>query len=80
VPGYIGARNVKWLSRIDLQYTPSDNRFQAKECRLFPAHVMEEPAESSEGLMLGEPSVNAVTCSPSKGETLPAPSLSRGTP
>ncbi len=39
VPGYIGARSVKWLSRITLQEKPSDNYFQAKAYRLFPAAV-----------------------------------------
>ena len=29
VPGYIGARSVKWLSRIVLSDRPSDNHFQA---------------------------------------------------
>ncbi|HSU84889.1 MAG TPA: molybdopterin-dependent oxidoreductase, partial [Thermoanaerobaculia bacterium] len=39
VPGYIGARSVKWISRITLQESPSDNYFQAKAYRLFPASV-----------------------------------------
>ncbi len=36
VPGYIGARSVKWLSTVTLQDEPSDNYFQAKAYRLFP--------------------------------------------
>ena len=33
VPGYIGARSVKWLTRITLSGEPSDNWFQARDYR-----------------------------------------------
>jgi sulfite oxidase len=36
VPGYIGARSVKWLSAISIQETPSDNYFFTHAYRLFP--------------------------------------------
>jgi sulfite oxidase len=70
VPGYIGARSVKWLSGIALQDAPSDNYFQAQQYKLFPPYVTEEPDDPSEGFALGESSVNAVTCRPSDGETI----------
>jgi sulfite oxidase len=70
VPGYIGARSVKWLSGITLQDAPSDNYFQAQEYKLFPPYVTEETVDFSKGLMLGEISVNAVICKPSDGETV----------
>jgi sulfite oxidase len=35
VPGYIGARSVKWLTTITLQTTPSKNYFQDHAYRLF---------------------------------------------
>ena len=69
VGGYTGARSVKWLSNITLQDAPSTNHFQAKSYKLFPPYVREEPADSAEGLALGETSVNSVICRPQEGET-----------
>ncbi|HVS00305.1 MAG TPA: molybdopterin-dependent oxidoreductase [Thermoanaerobaculia bacterium] len=72
VPGYIGARSVKWLSTITVQDRPSDNYFQAKAYRLFPADVNAENVDWESGLMLGELPVNSVICSPGDGESLAA--------
>jgi len=72
VPGYIGARSVKWLSRITLREGPSDNYFQAKAYRLFPSSVGPENVDWEKGMMLGESPVNSVICSPLPGETRPA--------
>jgi sulfite oxidase len=60
VPGYIGARSVKWLEAIHLQEAPSDNHFQARAYR----SSAEEP--------LTETPVNAVIWQPAPGETLAA--------
>src|SRR5438270_191922 len=62
VPGYIGARSVKWLSRITLQEAPSDNYFQATAYRLFPAAVRPETVVWETGMMLGESPVNSAIC------------------
>jgi len=72
VPGYIGARSVKWLSGITLQDAPSDNYFQAHEYKLFPPYVTEETVDYSKGFALGEISLNAVICSPSDGAPVQA--------
>jgi len=72
VPGYIGARSVKWLSRITLQEGPSDNYFQAKAYRLFPAWMGPDNVEWEKGLMLGEGPVSSAICSPLEGDRLPA--------
>ena len=71
-PGYIGARSVKWLSRITLQDAPSDNHYQAREYKLFPPGATEETADPSEGMMLGELQVNAAICEPGDGARLTA--------
>jgi len=76
VGGYIGARSVKWLSSITLQEEPSTNFFQRSSYRLFPPYLQEEPADSPQGLMLGEISVNAAICRPKEGETVPAGDVS----
>src|ERR687890_1048159 len=75
VGGYIGARNVKWLDRISLQKTPSDNHYQAREYKLFPPDVTAETADFSQGEMLGEIPLNSVVCDPTEGAVLAAGSV-----
>jgi len=72
VPGYIGARSVKWLARITLDEHPSRNRFQAKAYKLFPPGVDPAAAGPDEGVMLGELAVNSAILAPAPGATLPA--------
>ena len=71
VPGYIGARSVKWLDEITLQAEPSDNYFQSVAYRLFPPSVNASNVVEDEGRMLGELFVSAAICSPLEGERLP---------
>ena len=68
VPGYIGARSVKWVERIELRDTPSDNHYQAKAYRWLPSP--DTPVESAE--MLGELWVNVLVTAPAAGSRLPA--------
>ncbi len=70
VPGYIGARSVKWLTRITLQEEPSDNYFQAVAYRLFPPEVTAETVDWNAGRMLGDLALTSVICSPLDGETV----------
>jgi len=78
VPGYIGARSVKWLSNINLQREPSDNDFQAHSYKLFPPQTTAETADWPSGLMLGELPVTAVICAPASGEVAAGPTLVQG--
>jgi sulfite oxidase len=71
VPGYVGARCVKWLSAITLEREPSDNYFQRRSYRLFPPGVREGDIDWERGLMLGELAVNSAICRPGDGEVLP---------
>ena len=71
-PGYIGARSIKWLGRIQLQGEPSHNYFQRQAYRLFPPQVSPETVHWDEGLMLGEMSLTSAICSPAQGDRLPA--------
>jgi sulfite oxidase len=63
VPGYIGARSVKWLQEINLRVTPSTNLFHAHAYRLFPPGVSPASADWEHALELGELSVNSCICS-----------------
>ena len=69
VPGYIGARSVKWLSQITVSEQPSTNYYQARTYRLYPKRVRSETARE-QGFSLGETPVNSVICEPREGEVL----------
>jgi sulfite oxidase len=72
VPGYIGARSVKWVTNIHVQAHPSTNYFQVHAYKRFPADVHGEPADWASGQMLGELPLNAVICQPQEGARLTA--------
>ncbi len=72
VPGYIGARSVKWVERITLQDRPSDNYFQATAYRLLPAEADPAAAGPGDGLSLGAVAVNADILRPADGAVLTA--------
>ncbi len=70
VPGYIGARSVKWLREISVQPHPSENYYQAHAYKIFPPNVRADTVDWTRGLMLGELPVNAVICEPGEGSVL----------
>jgi sulfite oxidase len=72
VPGYIGARSVKWLASIVLQEAPSTNYYQACAYKLFPPHMQAENADWTQGQMLGALPLNSVIFRPYEGELLQA--------
>ena len=45
VPGYIGARSVKWLATIVIQKEESSNYFQKNDYKVFPSHVTWDTVE-----------------------------------
>ena len=72
VPGYIGARSVKWLGEISVQEEPSTNYFQQKDYKLLPADMDLESLDWSAGFSLGEIHVNSAICVPLDGAEVPA--------
>jgi len=72
VPGYIGARSVKWVQRITASRQPSDNYFQATAYRLLPADFPPASAAPGTGLSLGSVALNADILVPDDGADLPA--------
>jgi sulfite oxidase len=72
VPGYVGARSVKWIHRVTAQDRPSDNYFQSRSYRLLPADADPELAAPGEGLQLGPVAVNGDILQPEDGATVPA--------
>jgi sulfite oxidase len=69
VPGYIGARSVKWLERIEVRSEPSFGYFQHVAYRLLPEDGTPAPGA---GMPLGLVALNADVLSPADGETVPA--------
>ncbi|MEV5333678.1 sulfite oxidase [Streptomyces werraensis] len=65
VPGWIGARSVKWLTRVTARTTPSDGYFQATAYRLPPA------GDDPEGVALGPLPLNCAVLTPADGVVLP---------
>ncbi len=72
VPGYIGARSVKWLDRITVRDRPSDNFFRATAYRLLPPEADPNTATHGDGLPLGPIAVNSDILTPDDGARLPA--------
>ncbi len=69
VPGYIGARSVKWLRRVELRAEPWDGYFQSTAYRLLPPGV--EPGRGV-GMELGKVAVNSDVLVPADGAEVPA--------
>ncbi|MGN6380697.1 MAG: molybdopterin-dependent oxidoreductase [Gaiellales bacterium] len=62
IPGYIGARSVKWLAAIAVQPAPSSSFFQVTDYAL-------------DGVPLGELPLSSVICHPQDGGTVPGPAV-----
>jgi len=79
VPGYVGARSVKWLERITAQAEPSANFFQAETYRLLPAEAEPDAIAPGDGVALGAVAVNADILAPDDGATVaPGPARVSG--
>lgn len=72
VPGYIGARSVKWVEQVAVQDHPSDNYFQATSYRLLPPEADPASAGHGDGLSLGPIALNSDVLAPDDGAHLPA--------
>jgi sulfite oxidase len=69
VPGYIGARSVKWLKRIEVRSRPWEGYFQHVVYRLLPEDGTPAPGA---GMALGLVALNSDVLSPADGETVSA--------
>jgi sulfite oxidase len=69
VPGYIGARSVKWLERVEVQSRPWQGYFQHVAYRLLPEDGRPAPGA---GIPLGLVTLNSDVLAPADGETVAA--------
>ena len=67
VPGYIGARSVKWLERVEVRSQPTRGYFQHVAYRLLPEDGSPGPGA---GMPLGLVALNSDVLSPADGETV----------
>ncbi len=67
VPGYIGARSVKWLSKIVVSDRPSPNHFVADVYKLVDEGTLLEVAENAPIYRMP---LNSAICSPMAGAAL----------
>jgi sulfite oxidase len=79
VPGWIGARSVKWLGRIRLSAEPSANYFQTRAYRILREPDPRDPRDVSAGEALSTAPLNAVILEPVGEQVVAAgPVLVRG--
>ena len=72
VPGWIGARSVKWLGRIVLRETPSENYFQARAYRVQLEVNHASPRDVSAGEAMSTVPLNSVILDPGRDQMVPA--------
>ena len=69
VPGYIGARSVKWLTKIVVSDRPSPNHYVAEAYKLVSTDSKDELAKAEP---IYEFPINAAICTPAAGAKLKA--------
>lgn len=72
VPGYVGARSVKWVRRVGVRAEPCDGFFQARSYRLLPADADPDGAGPGDGLPLGPVGVGSAVLDPQDGAEVTA--------
>lgn len=68
VPGYIGARSVKWLAKIIVSDKPSPNHYLAEAYKIIQT---DDPAEAAKADPIYEFPLNAAIGLPTEGTKLP---------
>jgi sulfite oxidase len=68
VPGYIGARSVKWVTAITVQRGPSRNYFQSHDYRILPPEADAESVAAGEGISLSSLALNCDILDPTDDE------------
>ena len=72
VPGYIGARSVKWVTAITVQAVPSQNYFQALDYRILPPEADADTVAPGEGISLSSLALNCDVLHPTDGDQVAA--------
>jgi len=75
VPGYIGARSVKWVTAVTVQPGPSDNYFQTHDYRILPPDADADTVPAGEGIALSSLALNCDILDPTDGDRVPRGAL-----
>jgi sulfite oxidase len=75
VPGYIGARSVKWITAITVQTEPSQNYFQALDYRILPPEADPDRVAPGDGISLSTLALNCDILVPAGNQKIPAGAL-----
>lgn len=70
VPGSVGARSVKWVSRIILSTEESPSIWQQRDYKLFPSHVDISNVDYSLSQAMHDMPVQSAICLPVSGSTV----------
>ncbi|KAF2364052.1 Oxidoreductase molybdopterin-binding domain [Trinorchestia longiramus] len=70
VPGVVGARNVKWLSRIVISEDESDSHWQQNDYKGFAPNVDWDTVDFSKSPAIQEMPVVSAICDPAPGEAV----------
>jgi sulfite oxidase len=71
VPGYVGARSVKWVNAITVRRGPSENYFQSHDYRILPPEADPDTAAAGEGISLSSLALNCDILDPTDGDRVP---------
>lgn len=72
VPGYVGARSVKWITGVTVQPRPSDNYFQAHDYRILAPDADPDTVAAGEGIPLSSLALNCDILDPAEDERVRA--------
>jgi sulfite oxidase len=72
VPGFIGARSVKWLERITVQADESRNHFQSRAYKVFPPDEDGSTADWDASCSIEDYPVSSVIARPGADAEVPA--------
>jgi len=75
VPGYVGARSVKWVTTVIVRNSPSHNYFQALDYRILPPEADPETVAEGEGISLSTLPLNCDILTPTDYDHIPAGAL-----
>ena len=70
VPGVVGARNVKWLGRIEISSEESNSHWQQKDYKGFSPSTDWDTVDFSKSPAIQNMPVTSAICSPKNGESV----------